>query len=84
MCSPQTLNPKPYALILHMGLTKIRGTLFGGPRNKDYNVLGSILGPPILGNCHIRSYRILPGENWGFVLPKSSLLYLMLGLGLRD
>ena len=23
---------------------KIRGTLFGGPHNKDYSILGSILG----------------------------------------
>ena len=25
---------------------------FGGPHNKDYSILGSILGPPILGNYH--------------------------------
>ena len=31
------------------GFPKIRGTLFGGPYNKDYSVLGSILGSPYLG-----------------------------------
>ena len=25
---------------------------FWGPHNKDYSILGSILGPPILGNYH--------------------------------
>ena len=28
---------------------KIRGTLFGGPQNKDYSILGSILGSPSFG-----------------------------------
>ena len=26
------------------GVPKIRGTLFGGPHNKDYSIWGSILG----------------------------------------
>ena len=30
-----------------------RGTLFGGPYNKDYSILGSILGSLILGNYHL-------------------------------
>ena len=25
------------------------GTLFGGPQNKDYSILGSILGSPYFG-----------------------------------
>ena len=29
------------------------GVPFWGPHNKDYSILGSILGPPILGNYHI-------------------------------
>ena len=29
-----------------MGFPKIRGTLLGGPYNKDYSILGSILGSP--------------------------------------
>ena len=29
------------------------GTLLGAPLNKDYDVLGSILGSPLLGNYHI-------------------------------
>ena len=31
------------------GLPKIRGTVLGGPHNKDYSILGSILGSPYLG-----------------------------------
>ena len=26
---------------------KIKGTFFGGPHNKEYNILGSILGVPL-------------------------------------
>ena len=28
---------------------KLRGTFLGGPYNKDYNILGSILGSPYFG-----------------------------------
>ena len=28
--------------------------MFGGPYNNDYSVLGSILGPLILGNYYVR------------------------------
>ena len=31
------------------GFPKIRGTIFGGPHNKDYSMLGSILGSPYFG-----------------------------------
>ena len=31
------------------GLPKILGTFFGGPHNKDYSILGSILGSPYFG-----------------------------------
>ena len=34
---------------------QIRGTFFGGPHNKDYSILGSILGFPYLGNYHMCS-----------------------------
>ena len=27
--------------------------LFEGPHNKDYSILGSMLGSLILGNCHV-------------------------------
>ena len=33
---------------------KLGGTLFRGPYNKDYSILGSILGPLILGKYHIQ------------------------------
>ena len=35
------------------GFPKIRGTILGGPYNKDYSIWGSILGPLILGNYHL-------------------------------
>ena len=31
------------------GFPKIRGTLIGDPHNKDYSILGSILGFPYFG-----------------------------------
>ena len=31
------------------GFPKIRGTLFGGPHNKEYSILGSMLGSPYSG-----------------------------------
>ena len=36
-----------------MGVSQNYGYLFGGPHNKDYSILGSILVPLILGNYHI-------------------------------
>ena len=38
----------PLALSI-WGFPKIRGTFFGGAHSKDYNILGSILGPPDSG-----------------------------------
>ena len=38
------------------GFPKIKGTLFGGPNNKDYNILGSILGSPYFGKLPFRVY----------------------------
>ena len=32
-----------------LGFPKIRGTFFGGPHDKDYSILGSILGSPCFG-----------------------------------
>ena len=31
----------------------MRGTLFGGPYNKDPTIKGTILGSPVFGNPHI-------------------------------
>ena len=31
------------------GFPKLGGTFLGGPHNKDYNMLGSILGSPCFG-----------------------------------
>ena len=42
------------------GFPKISGTLFGGPHNKDYSILGSILGSPYFGKLPYRTcYKIL-------------------------
>ena len=32
-----------------MGVSRTYGYLFGGPHNKDYGILGSILGFPYFG-----------------------------------
>ena len=39
----------PMLLLITWEFPKIRGTLFGGPHNKDYSILGSILGSPNFG-----------------------------------
>ena len=36
-----------------MGVSQNQGYPFGGPNDKDYSILGSILGSLILGNYHI-------------------------------
>ena len=36
-------------LTLTWGFPNIMGTLFGGPHNKDFSILGSILGYPYFG-----------------------------------
>ena len=33
----------------YVWVPKIRGTFLGGPKNKDYNISGSILGSPYFG-----------------------------------
>ena len=34
---------------LYMGVCQVEGYHFGDPHNKDYNILGSILGSPYFG-----------------------------------
>ena len=36
-----------------MAVSQNFGYRFGGPHNKDYSILGSVLGAPILGNYHM-------------------------------
>ena len=44
----------------HMwGFPKIRGTSYGGPDNKDYSILGSILGSPHFGKVPCMCARIV-------------------------
>ena len=40
------------SMLPYRGFLKL-GVPFGGPHNKDYSILGSILGSPILGNYHM-------------------------------
>ena len=37
------------------GFPQIRGAHFGGPHNKDYSILGSILGSPDFGNLQFKA-----------------------------
>ena len=39
---------------VYMGVPKNYGYLFGGPYNKDYSILGSILGSPYFGKLPYR------------------------------
>ena len=48
-----------------MGVSQNSGYLFGGPNNKDYSILGSILGSPYFGK--------LP--YWGFELGENRQLF---------
>ena len=45
-----------WVLQVNMVVSQIRGTILGAPKkshNKDYSILGSILGYPYLGNYHM-------------------------------
>ena len=42
-------------IYVYTGVSQNQGYPFGGPYNKDYNILRSTLGPPILGNYHIQN-----------------------------
>ena len=45
----------PCRVRLYRGFPKITGTLFGGPYNKDYRILGSIMGPLIYYHIFLMS-----------------------------
>ena len=50
------------------GFIKIRGTLFRGPYNKDYSILGSILGFPYFGKLPcwgVLTLGAFDSELWG-------------------
>ena len=47
-------NPRLMELV-HVGSSQNWGYLFGGPHNKDYSILGSILGSPYLGKLPCKS-----------------------------
>ena len=41
------------------------GYPYGGPYNKDYSILGSILGPPVSGNYHVAAVVCIAGHGEG-------------------
>ena len=43
------------------------GTFLGGPFSKDYNIYGSILGSPVLGNYNLGLRVIQKSHNSGDV-----------------
>ena len=50
---------RPYSdLTMNMGFPKIRGTLLGGPHDKDCIIWGTILGSPYIGKLpHVQAGR---------------------------
>ena len=56
-----------------MGGSQIRGTILGGPYNKDYSILGSILGSPILGNYPITQLFTDSGPTMWVTIPINSV-----------
>ena len=55
------------------GFPKIRGTLFGGPHNKDYGILESVLGSPYFGKL---LYLELTTLVFACLLPEAHILTL--------
>ena len=47
----------------NLGVSQNYGYLFGGPHNKDYSILGSILGSPYFGKL---PFRYCQGSIGGF------------------
>ena len=50
--------------VFYLGVSQNYGYLLGGPHNKDYSILRSILGSPYLGNYHLgfRTQGFIPIE----------------------
>ena len=46
----------------------MRGTIFGGPNNKDYSILGSILEFPLFWDTTIYRGYVVHGGRFGFGL----------------
>ena len=56
-CSAKVhLRPKPLTLLSLFGFPGIYGYFFGGPYNKNCNVLGPILGSSCLGKLPFMGY----------------------------
>ena len=53
-------------IMKYMGVSQNWGYLFGGPYNKDYSILGSILGSPYFGKLPFSSL----GSSLGFRIRK--------------
>ena len=66
-----------------MGVSEIRGTLFGGPSNKDPTIQGTVLGSHIFGISHmivivVPISREPSGSDWQLF---GCLYYSLLGGG---
>ena len=59
----------------YMGVSQNCGYLFGGPHNKDYSILGSIVGCPYFGKLPYRGLyrRTTLGDFAGDTLGQSPL-----------
>ena len=57
----------------HAGFAKLGVPLLGGPNNKDWNILASILGSPYLENLPNRTFLDMPA-----ITPRRSVLGIML------
>ena len=50
----------------HIGVSQNEGYLYGGPQNKGYSILGSILGPPYFGKLPNSYYHHSSGVGYLF------------------
>ena len=67
--STASVNTPPIVNRALMGVSQNRGNpFFGGPYNKDYSILGSILGSPYFGKLPYTysKFPVVPITGWGF------------------
>ena len=48
----------------YMGVSQNWGYRFGGPHNKDYSILGSILGSPYFGKVQYKVVQDFLNPHW--------------------
>ena len=69
-----------------MGISQNYGYLFGGPHNKDYSILGSILGSPYFGKLpnEARKIFVIWGSSVGTCLFGCTTLLRCFGKGVLE